>query len=89
MKGGTFTITNYGSLAGIHAVPIINYPQSAILGVGRILDKPVVSEGQIVPGKVLPLSLSVDHRIVDGGESARFINRIREYLAEPVTLAVF
>lgn len=89
LSGGTFTITNFGSIGGIHAVPIINYPQSAILGVGRILDKPVVADGSIVPGKVLPLSLTVDHRIVDGGESARFINRVREYLAEPVTLAVY
>jgi len=89
LSGGTFTITNFGSIGGIHAVPIINYPQSAILGVGRILDKPVVADGLIVPGKILPLSLTVDHRIVDGGESARFINKVREYLAEPVTLAIY
>jgi len=89
MKGGTFTITNYGSIGGIHAVPIINYPQSGILGVGRILDKPVVKNGEVIPGKVLPLSLTVDHRIVDGGEAARFVNRIRDFLAEPASLAVF
>ena len=81
--------TNFGSIGGIHAVPIINYPQSGILGVGRILDRPVVKGETVVPGKILPLSLTVDHRVVDGGEAARFVNRIRNYLSEPASLAVF
>lgn len=86
MKDGTFTITSYGSIGGLFAVPVINYPQAGILGVGRIDKKPVVKDNQVVPGLVLPLSLSVDHRIADGGETARFINTIMGYLADPVSL---
>jgi pyruvate dehydrogenase E2 component (dihydrolipoamide acetyltransferase) len=86
MRDGTFTITSYGSIGGLFAVPVINYPQAGILGVGRIHKKPVVNGNEIVPGIVLPLSLSVDHRIADGGETARFINTIMGYLSDPVTL---
>jgi len=86
MRDGTFTITNYGSIGGIFATPVINYPQAAILGVGRIVKKPVVKDDQIVVGNVLALSLSVDHRIVDGGEASRFVNKIMEYLADPISL---
>ena len=86
MKDGTFTITSYGSIGGLFAVPVINYPQAGILGVGRINKKPVVKDESIVPGLVLPLSLSVDHRIADGGETARFINTIMGYLSDPVSL---
>jgi len=86
MKDGTFTVTNYGALGGIFAVPVINYPQAGILGVGRILKTPVVKNDQVVVGNVLPLSLTVDHRIVDGGEVTRFLNQILRYLEEPVSL---
>ncbi len=86
MKGGTFTITNYGSIGGIFATPVINYPQAGILGIGRIVKKPIVKNDAIVPGSVLALSLSVDHRIVDGGEASRFINKIMEYLSDPIAL---
>ena len=86
MKDGTFTITSYGSIGGLFAVPVINYPQAGILGVGRISKRPVVLGDEVVPGLVLPLSLSVDHRIADGGETARFINTIMNYLADPVSL---
>lgn len=86
MKDGTFTITSYGSIGGLFAVPVIKYPQAGILGVGRISKRPVVLGDEVVPGLVLPLSLSVDHRIADGGETARFINTIMNYLADPVSL---
>lgn len=86
MKDGTFTLTNYGSIGGQFAVPVINYPQAAILGIGRLVEKPVVKNGAVVPGTMLPLSISVDHRIVDGGEVARFMNRLMEYLGEPFSL---
>lgn len=86
MKGGTFTITNYGSIGGIFATPVINYPQAAILGVGRIMKTPVVKNDELAVGNVLALSLSVDHRIVDGGEVTRFINKVMEYLSDPVAL---
>ncbi|HET7734318.1 MAG TPA: dihydrolipoamide acetyltransferase family protein [Paludibacter sp.] len=84
MKDGTFTLTNYGSIGGIFATPVINFPQAGILGIGRIVKKPVVNADQIVVGNVLPLSLSVDHRIVDGGDASRFINRIMAYLSDPI-----
>ncbi len=86
MKGGTFTITNYGSIGGIFATPVINYPEAGILGIGRIVKKPVIKDNQVVPGSMLALSLSVDHRIVDGGEASRFINKVMTYLADPVAL---
>ena len=86
MKDGTFTLTNYGSIGGIYATPVINYPQAGILGIGRIVTKPVVKEGQLAVGNVLPLSLSVDHRIVDGGDASRFINLIMGYLSDPVSM---
>ena len=86
MKGGTFTITNYGSIGGIFATPVINYPQAGILGIGRIIKKPIIKDDAVVPGSVLALSLSVDHRIVDGGEASRFINKVMEYLADPIAL---
>ncbi|PKP27321.1 MAG: hypothetical protein CVU06_02435 [Bacteroidetes bacterium HGW-Bacteroidetes-22] len=86
MKDGTFTITNYGSIGGQFAVPVINYPQAAILGVGRMVQKPWIKNDEMVKGNVIPLSLSVDHRIVDGGEVARFLNRVMGYLEDPVSL---
>lgn len=86
MKGGSFTITSYGSIGGYYAVPVINYPQVAILGIGRMIEKPVVRDHQIVVGNVLPISMSVDHRIVDGGEVARFLNAVLAYLKDPVTM---
>ncbi len=86
IRDGTFSITNYGSIAGTYGVPIINYPEVAILGIGRIMEKPVVKNGQIVPGQVLPLSLSADHRIVDGGDVARFLLDVMALLSDPVNM---
>jgi len=85
-KNGTFTVTNYGSIAGTFGVPVINYPQAAILGVGRIMKQPVVKNDQIAVGHVLPLSMSVDHRMVDGGEAARFMAKIIHLLEDPISL---
>lgn len=86
MKDGTFTITSYGSIGGLFAVPVINYPQAGILGVGRITKQPIVKNDELAIGLMMPLSLSVDHRIADGGETARFINQVMAYLADPVSL---
>jgi pyruvate dehydrogenase E2 component (dihydrolipoamide acetyltransferase) len=83
LKGGTFTISNYGALGGIYATPIINYPEVAILGVGKIKDTPVVRDGKLVVRKILSLSLSFDHRVVDGGEGARFLNTVIARLEDP------
>ena len=88
LKDGTFTITNYGSIGGIFAVPVINYPQAGILGIGRLLEKPVFKGDTVVKGRFFPLSLSVDHRIVDGGEVTRFINTVMAYLSEPVAMLI-
>ena len=83
LKGGTFTITNYGAVGGIYGSPIINYPEVAILGLGRIQEKLAVVEGRIEIRKMLPLSLSFDHRVVDGAEAARFLNTVIDYLEDP------
>ncbi|NLF00563.1 MAG: 2-oxo acid dehydrogenase subunit E2 [Anaerolineales bacterium] len=83
LSGGTFTVTNLGTY-GIDAfTPIINLPQCAILGVGRIIRKPAVWNDQVVPRHMLALSLTFDHRIVDGGPAARFLQTVREYVEEP------
>ena len=83
LQGGTFTITNLGNY-GIDAfTPIINLPQAAILGVGRIIAKPWEHKGQIALRKMVTLSLTFDHRIVDGGPAARFLNRVRQYVEDP------
>lgn len=86
MSDGTFTITNYGSVGGKFGTPIINYPQSAILGIGKISKQPVVKDDAITVGLVLPLSLSVDHCVVDGAESTRFLNQVMLYLNDPIRL---
>ena len=83
LKGGTFTITNYGALGGIYGTPIINHPEVAILGVGKIRDMPVVRDGKIEIRKILYLALSFDHRVVDGGEAARFLNTVIARLEDP------
>ena len=83
LQGGTFTITNLGMYGIDTFSPIINPPQCAILGVGRIVGKPAVWNDQLVARKRMALSLTFDHRIVDGGAAARFLNTIREYVEEP------
>lgn len=86
MKGGTFTITNYGSIGGWYATPVLNYPQVGILGMGRLVQKPIVKNGNIVIGTVLPLSLTVDHRVVDGSTASLFLNAIMSDLANPTMM---
>ncbi len=83
LKGGTFTITNYGAVRGTYGTPIINYPEVAILGVGKIQDRPVIRDEKVVVRKILPLSISFDHRVVDGAEAARFLDTIIRRLEDP------
>ena len=83
LKGGTFTVTNIGALGGTGAIPIINYPEVAILGVARARQEPVVRDGQIVPRLLLPLSLTFDHRVADGADGARFASAIVRLLEHP------
>ena len=88
LQGGTFTITNLGNF-GIDAfTPIINPPESAILGVGRILKKPVVHDDEIVIRSMLTLSLTFDHRVVDGAPAAQFLQTVSGYIQDPYLLLV-
>lgn len=86
LRGGTFSLTNYGAIGGSFGIPIINYPESAILGLGRIQEKPIVKDGRIQIGQILPLSLSFDHRIIDGASGIRFIRFLEEALSNPELL---
>ncbi|MEK6839838.1 MAG: dihydrolipoamide acetyltransferase family protein, partial [Nanoarchaeota archaeon] len=88
LKGGTFTITNYGSVGGLYGTPIINPGECAILGLGKIVERPRVVNGQIVIRKILPLSVTFDHRIVDGAEVAHFVNTLIEHLEDPDLLLI-
>jgi pyruvate dehydrogenase E2 component (dihydrolipoamide acetyltransferase) len=86
LTGGTFTISNVGSYGGMFATPIINYPEIAILAAGRSKEKVLVKNGQFYAGQVLPLSLSCDHRVIDGAEGARFLNTVVKLLEDPASL---
>lgn len=86
MQGGTFTITNGGVFGSLMSTPIINIPQSAILGMHKIQERPVVVDGQIVIRPMMYLALSYDHRIIDGRESVSFLVRVKELLENPELL---
>ena len=76
LSGGTFTISSVGSIGGLFSYPIINVPEAAVLAAHKIVTRPVVRDGEIVPREMMYLSLSFDHRIVDGGEATRFLNEV-------------
>ena len=86
LSGGTFTITNLGAFEVDGFTPIINQPQAAILGVGRIVPRPAAVEGEVVLREHVTLSLSFDHRIADGGPAARFLQRIKQLVERPFAL---
>jgi pyruvate dehydrogenase E2 component (dihydrolipoyllysine-residue acetyltransferase) len=88
LKGSSFTITNFGHFGGTYATPIINYPDVAILGGGRIADRPWVVDGEIRIRKILNLSLTFDHRVTDGAEAARFLADVMRYLEDPALLFI-
>lgn len=88
LRGSTFTISNYGHFGGTFATPVINYPDVAILGTGRISDRPWVVGGKIVIRKILPLSLTFDHRVTDGVDSAKFLTKVKGYLEDPGMLFI-
>jgi pyruvate dehydrogenase E2 component (dihydrolipoamide acetyltransferase) len=83
LKGSTMTITNIGSAGGMFFTPVINYPEVAILGTGSITEKPIVSDGQIIAAHMMALSLSFDHRLIDGATAQKFLNEIKRLLADP------
>jgi pyruvate dehydrogenase E2 component (dihydrolipoamide acetyltransferase) len=86
LTGGTFTISNVGSYGGMYSTPIINYPEVGILGIGRSKERVLTKDGAFYAGLVLPLSLSCDHRVVDGAEGARFIRTVCDLLENPENL---
>jgi 2-oxoglutarate dehydrogenase E2 component (dihydrolipoamide succinyltransferase) len=88
MQGGTFTITNGGIYGSLMSTPILNAPQSGILGMHRIEERPVVRNGQIVARPMMYLALSYDHRIVDGKEAVTFLVRVKEALEDPARLVL-
>lgn len=88
LTGSTITISSLGRLGGLAATPVINHPEVAIVGVNRIADRPVVRDGQVVVRRMMNLSSSFDHRIVDGWEAASFIQRVKSYLEFPATLFI-
>ena len=88
MQGGTFTVTNLGGIGGTGFSPILNAPQVAILGMARSRIEPVYTDGQFVPRLMLPLSLSYDHRLIDGADGARFLRWVAEALAQPFLLSL-
>lgn len=86
LNGSTVSITNIGSAGGMYFTPVINWPEVAILGTGRISEKPVVRDGEIVIGQVMALSLSFDHRIIDGATAQHAMNHIKQLLSDPQML---
>jgi pyruvate dehydrogenase E2 component (dihydrolipoamide acetyltransferase) len=88
MSGGVFTISNLGGIGGTLFTPIVNQPEVAILGVSRGTTEPVWKDGQFVPREMLPLSLSYDHRVIDGANGARFIRFVAEALEQPLSIYV-
>jgi pyruvate dehydrogenase E2 component (dihydrolipoamide acetyltransferase) len=84
LTGGTFSVTNVGAIGGTHVMPIINYPESAILGMGRVTKKPVVIKDEIKIRQMLPLTLCFDHRVADGAQAARLVRDLVEMLEDPM-----
>jgi 2-oxoisovalerate dehydrogenase E2 component (dihydrolipoyl transacylase) len=88
LSGSTITISSLGALGGIVSTPVINHPEVAIIGVNKMVERPMVRGGQVVIRKMMNLSSSFDHRVVDGMDAAEFIQKIRGYLECPATLFV-
>ena len=86
MRGGTFTITNLGGIGGTSFTPIVNYPEVAILGLSKSALQAVVRDGAVVPRLMMPMSLSYDHRVIDGADGARFTARLAQLFSDPIRL---
>jgi pyruvate dehydrogenase E2 component (dihydrolipoamide acetyltransferase) len=89
LQNGTFSITNYGTTGIKLGTPVIKHPELAILGIGSIYRKPVVEGDQIVIRDVLPLSLTIDHRVIDGADGGRFLMKVKELLSDPMQIFLF
>ena len=88
LEGGTFTITNLGGLGGTSFTPIVNYPEVAILGLSRSAHAPVLVDQAFEPRMMLPLSLSYDHRLIDGADAVRFLRWVADRLEQPLLLSL-
>jgi 2-oxoglutarate dehydrogenase E2 component (dihydrolipoamide succinyltransferase) len=88
LKGGTFTITNGGVYGSMLSTPIVNPPQSAILGMHAIQDRPVAINGEVVIRPMMYIALTYDHRIIDGREAVSFLRRIKETVEEPARMLI-
>jgi len=86
LSGSTLTVTSLGPLGGIATTPVINRPEVAIIGPNRVIERPVIKDGEIVAAKLMNLSISCDHRVVDGWDAASFVQLVRRYLETPVLL---
>ena len=86
LRGSTITVTSLGPLGGVATTPVINRPEVAIIGPNKIIERPVVRQGQIVVRKIMNLSSSFDHRVVDGYDAADFIQKIKALLEHPALL---
>jgi 2-oxoisovalerate dehydrogenase E2 component (dihydrolipoyl transacylase) len=84
LTGSTFTVNNYGSLGVDGSAAIINHPEVAILGIGRVIERPWVVDGAVVPRRIVQLSLVFDHRVTDGGVAARFLREIADAIESPI-----
>jgi 2-oxoglutarate dehydrogenase E2 component (dihydrolipoamide succinyltransferase) len=88
MAGGTFTITNGGVFGSMLSTPIINAPQSAILGMHNIVERPIALQGQVVIRPIMYIALSYDHRLIDGKDSVSFLVRVKEFLEDPYRMLI-
>ncbi len=88
LSGSTITITSLGALGGIVTTPVINHPEVAIVGVNRVVERPMMRAGAIVPRRMMNLSSSFDHRVVDGMRAAEFVQALRGLLEAPATLFI-
>lgn len=88
LQNGNFTITNYGAIGASTGIPIIKHPEVAILGVGKITKKPVVVDNEIVIRDILPITICIDHRVIDGADAGRFLGRLKAYLDDPMLLVL-
>jgi 2-oxoglutarate dehydrogenase E2 component (dihydrolipoamide succinyltransferase) len=88
LSGGTFTITNGGIFGSLLSTPIVNPPQSAILGMHKIQDRPVVVDGAVVVRPMMYIALTYDHRIIDGREAVQFLVAVKQYLEDPMRLVL-
>jgi pyruvate dehydrogenase E2 component (dihydrolipoamide acetyltransferase) len=88
MEGGSFTISNLGGIGGTYFTPIVNVPEVAVLGISRASTEPVWKDGQFVPRLMMPLSLSYDHRVIDGADAIRFLRWVCEALEQPFVMSL-